>query len=285
LRGLVLDSTVVSDDALEGLTDELPDLAVYKSQRRACVELSKIGVALDDRDIDHNQRANPHQAAAPPAWLRSEAGDVYFAESPTVVRLSESRTTGADLRWLTNLVDVRAVHAHREQPASSSLARLYLGGTTVTDSTLACVSRCPTLTWLDFSNTSITDEGLAHVAALRRLEGLDLSGTRITDAGLTLIAGLTHLEYLWALDTSIGDKGLSVVAELALLRRLDVSGTLVTNDGLFHLQRSKTLRVLDLSGTRITDKGTCDLQKLTQLTHLAIYRTHISPERRDCRAG
>ena len=47
LRGLVLDSTSVTDDGIGALNQTLPALAIRKSQRRAIVVLRQLGDVLD----------------------------------------------------------------------------------------------------------------------------------------------------------------------------------------------------------------------------------------------
>ena len=81
----------------------------------------------------------------------------------------------------------------------ANLRWLDLGGTAVSDSGLAQLTRMPNLTRLHLERTRITDSGLAHLGALHSLEYLNLYGTEVTDAGLDQLQSIPKLKqlYLW----------------------------------------------------------------------------------------
>ena len=66
----------------------------------------------------------------------------------------------------------------------TSIERLYLDGTRITDNGLRELAPLSNLQELSLNNTSITDVGLAHLAVLKALKSLDLHGTKVTPSGI-----------------------------------------------------------------------------------------------------
>ncbi len=60
------------------------------------------------------------------------------------------------------------------------------------------------VTKLDLSNTAITDDALGHLASLPGLVRLDLSGTAITHHGLEVLESLASLEWFNIENTKVG---------------------------------------------------------------------------------
>jgi hypothetical protein len=194
LRGLVLDSTLVGDECVEALKNGLRDLVIYKSERRAIVELSKY---LARKPVET------------PATLEPECfvGDVdhsYFDETPVVVHLHRSGVTDADLSWLANLKDIRDIYAMQtnvtgtflaDMKGVSSLERLHLDNTDVTDSALANLDRCRNLTWLTLRDTRLTDSAIPNLEKVTSLTRLYIARTAISSEGINkLRTALPHCD-------------------------------------------------------------------------------------------
>ncbi len=66
----------------------------------------------------------------------------------------------------------------------TSIERLYLDGTRITDQGLAELAPLKNLHDLSLINTPISDAGLKHLTALAALKELYIHGTQITPAGI-----------------------------------------------------------------------------------------------------
>jgi uncharacterized membrane protein/mono/diheme cytochrome c family protein/YHS domain-containing protein len=84
-------------------------------------------------------------------------------------------------------------------PLAGNIRRLDLGGTGVTDASLAAIAGMPHVERLDLHQTTVTDAGMEKLKSLRKLEYLNLYGTGITDAALPHLKRLVNLRrlYLW----------------------------------------------------------------------------------------
>jgi hypothetical protein len=60
---------------------------------------------------------------------------------------------------------------------------------------------------LDLSGTQVSDAGLAHLSGLTSLQVLNLDGTQVSDAGCVRLSGLTSLQELSLYDTQATDAG------------------------------------------------------------------------------
>jgi hypothetical protein len=132
LRGLVLDTTSISDDALAALTKVLPRLEVYRSQRRAIAALERAG------DL-HRQQNAAHSR------LRELVGKEWFAEA-TSIDFSHARNNDAALApalpLLKFLSQVRSIDLSATRVKNADLVhlsglnrlrQLYLNDTQVSD--------------------------------------------------------------------------------------------------------------------------------------------------------
>jgi hypothetical protein len=170
LRGLVLDSTKVSDQGMERLKEKVPDLFVWKSERRACVELEKVDGSVFYSEFDGFKGwATRRPDETPPDWLRQEVGDTYCEPPFRLVVLSGTWVTDTDLKWLD---------------AFSHLQRLELTGTLVTDNGLSHLGHNDTLTSLWLGGTKISDGAVPHLAKATRLSFLDIARTAISQSGV-----------------------------------------------------------------------------------------------------
>src|SRR6516165_7895421 len=88
----------------------------------------------------------------------------------------------------------------------TSLARLYLRGTSITSAGLKNLADLTNLTELDLADIGITDAGLSALAGLTKLRRLNLQASSVTDAGLDSIRGMAAGEGL-ALERGKGANG------------------------------------------------------------------------------
>lgn len=129
-----------------------------------------------------------------PDWLRRLVGHRLMSifDRATVVNLSDTETTDADLDVLTRLRGVE---------------RLALARTKVTDFGMAGIGRLTGLKALDLGGTQVTDEAMAHLDELRHLEFLYLNGTTVTDVGLVQLEQLHNLRTLAVEGTAVSEAG------------------------------------------------------------------------------
>jgi hypothetical protein len=73
------------------------------------------------------------------------------------------------------------------------------------------ISKLTTLTRLHLSNTNITDAGLVKLQTLQELQSLNLVGTKITAQGLAKLSGLKKLKNLYLYKTAVGNNDWSVL--------------------------------------------------------------------------
>ena len=120
----------------------------------------------------------------------------------------------------------------------TSLARLYLRGTSITSAGLKNLTDLTNLTELDLADIGITDVGLSALAGLTKLRRLNLQASSVTDAGLDSIRGMTGLEELSLYRTKVTNAGLAKLANLKQLRSIDLRYSRVTAAGVHELLAS-----------------------------------------------
>jgi len=158
-------------------------------------------------------------------------------------------------------------------PARDSLQVLWLGGTTLTDESLAHLDGLPNLRMLNIGGSPrVTDAGMAHLANLEHLDPLSLSGTAVTDRGLAQLGGLTRLRLLTVLEKGVSDAGMQHLSRLTELRSLRLGETNVGDAGIAQLSRLDKLGNLDLMPSAVTDAGLRSLAEMSSLKHLTLGR-------------
>ncbi len=209
LRVLVLDSTSVTDEAVAEIKQVMPDLVVYRSQRRAIAAVRKFRFA--------------HVATQPcqvDADLRRTIGDDYF-QDPIGVHLRGSGIGDADLQHLEGFTSLRS---------------LVLSETKITDAGLASLRRLSQLQILHAEDTKIGDVGLVHLKGCTDLRILLLNNTKVTDAGLVCLEGWTKLEQLYLRNTGVSDASVTRLKGLAQLIALDLTPNQLSQASLRDLQ-------------------------------------------------
>jgi hypothetical protein len=140
---------------------------------------------------------------------------------------------------------------------------LELNGITVADADLAALRGLTKLTNLDLHGPGVTTAGLVHLKGMNRLTGLNLSQTNVDS--LEPLRTLASLNTLALAGTPIGDAGLAPASPdapgFAGLTVLNLFKTRVSDAGLTHLRNLPKLRSLTLVGTKVTEAGVAELVK------------------------
>lgn len=140
-------------------------------------------------------------------------------------------TTHGEPNWLL------WVNGNRSFRVFEKATVVNLSETAITDADLAHLAKLNGLERLNLGETEITDAGLAPLERLTGLKALDLSRTQITGTGLEHLANLTKLEYLYLAGTQVDDGDLHHLNGLMMLRHLDVGGTAVTTGRVEEMKR------------------------------------------------
>ncbi len=183
---------------------------------------------------------------------------------------------------------------------ASSLSKLHLRSTRITDDGLRQFQPGPPPQFLDLCCTEISDNGLRHMAELEELQypgiTIDLDGSRVTMAGvaqflkslpepefpvkarLDVNEGLvTHKLMLFG-GSPLTDAQIECFRGLTGFCQVNLSKTRITDAGLRVVADFVHLLHLDVSGTRITDSGLEHLRGLTQLQSLDLRSTCVTDE-------
>lgn len=250
LKWLVLDSTMVTGEALAELQKNLPDLRVVRSPRRA--------FAILRRDAVAGVSDEPRYLACPAGleWL-----DADHFRTLTELRIGHAVPSNESLAWLPTLQDVE---------------ELELKGD-LTDDDLRHLRPLTKLRQLTMVYAAITDAGLARIAQISDLEGLGfLWATRFTDAGMANLKALPRIRVLGLTASNITDDGLVHIARLSSLEELGLGGTRVTDAGMAHLRSLRSVRVLVLDSTQVGDAGLAQIKDLPNLEQLALDYTRVT---------
>jgi hypothetical protein len=312
LRGVVLDSTEVTDAGLAEIHQALPALEVHRSPRRAIRAAERaianvwgsVMVSLIDKKPSI-QPLPPLAAVVGPEYfddltacqLYSDAQILHLKHFPNIQKL---RVIGADvtdagmmqvgtLASLTSLTleyDTRVTDAGLAHLKSlTNLAELSVtdahdGGhglisdAKVTDAGIAHLAHLPNLRSLWIDGAGITDAGLAHLADFPNLRSLSIHGAGISEAGLAHLAHLTNLTSL-TFGPYITDDGLALLKDLINLEVLYFNCAEISGAGLAHIQGLPKLATLYLVDADITDDELAHLAEFKKLTQLWFYNQEI----------
>lgn len=135
-----------------------------------------------------------------PAWEAIEEAVVALQADP--------RINIQPVAMNTSLLRVRAPFGESKfddealaalEPVAANIVELDIGGSQITDSGLAALTKLVNLERLYLQKTAVTDEGLVHLGDLSRLQYLNLYETSVTDEGLEYLEDLDALKslYLW----------------------------------------------------------------------------------------
>ncbi len=180
----------------------------------------------------------------------------------------------------------------------SSLERLSLSETQITDAGLEKLLHIHFLGQLDLSNTAITGAGLQKLSALGSLASLSVAHTKVDFKQALEVARLLNIQSLDVSGTGITDQQLGSKFEFAHDIAIKLSKNPLTDIGIANfLQQSFKLSKLDLSdlpidgsgllfancpielnldGTQITDASLTALLNFGQCQKLSVRRTAIT---------
>jgi hypothetical protein len=239
LRGLIHDSTGVTDEELTALRAALSNAEVYASQRRTIAWFKK-----------RDSIAFLPQLAT--SSLRRLAGDEWFREAEDF-HATRQRFGDSDVAKLRPL---------------RQLALIALRDTQVTDAGLQNLRGMSHLLRLDLGNTEVTDAGLDYLRGLAQLQLMKLDGTKVTGAGFATLGDVGRVPGLSidVSDTQLDDAGLAQLGKLDQTVRIDMARTAITDAGLEHLKSLKQLQWLNVIDCRITDAGLVHLKDFKPAT-------------------
>jgi hypothetical protein len=131
---------------------------------------------------------------------------------------------------------------------------------------------------IQLANTWINDTEMLELQAYEKLQRLDLSHTRISDEGLLRIKpakNIRDLDLFYA--EQITDLGMTALKGWRTLKKLNVRGTRIADDTLDIVGELRQIEWLDIANTGATDVGIDSLAPLTNLKHLGLGRSRVSP--------
>jgi hypothetical protein len=246
---LILDSTSVTEERVKELQATLPELQVYRTQRRLSYEYN--------RRNPNSSTLGARTLGDPPGF--PEGTGQYFVH---VTRAQlDSRSTDADL----------------EEACQFDLGMLSILDAKVTDVGVAHLRKCKSLSTLHITGTALTDVGMEHFGVLKNVDQLILKGhPQISGPGLVHLGSLATLQWLGINDSPLGDAGLAHLKPLSNLRVLHLQRTRIQGPGLLHLGAMSALHELNLNETPLTDAGIPHLKQLSKLQNLILSKTRIT---------
>ena len=224
----------------------------------------------------------PNSEPPAPEWIMELIGEDLFTDIVGVLSDSEDRPE-AVMEHLGGLTTLKRLELGGTQVTDAGLEHLngltnllflQLWDTKVSDGGLEHLTRLTNLRRLELSGTQVTDAGLEHLKGLTNLKRLSLSRTQVTDAGLEDLKGLTNVEELRLDHTQVTDAGLEHLKGLTQLESMFLSETQITGTGLVHLEGQRNLKVMYLAYTPVTD---AELEHLRRLGNLEVLRLDATP--------
>lgn len=156
---------------------------------------------------------------------------------------------------------------------SSSVHRLLLSGTGISDQGVKSLKGNHRISDLDLRGTQVTSACLDDLATFRNLQYLNLSSTKVDDEGLKKLAPLKKLHGLNLSDTSVSDAGVDALIALAPTGTLQLVETKVTMEGLRRLAKSGKISQMAISYDRFTEEQKKELETLNP--KCGVYRSLI----------
>lgn len=126
--------------------------------------------------------------------------------SVRTISISDANVSNEDLRWVSDLPELRAMYLEQTEISEEQLDHLQglkldwlcLARTWAGDDSLSSLSEMTTLEYLDLTRTRVTDAGLVHLEQLPNLKRLILLRSRVTEEGAAAIqAKLPGCEVSW----------------------------------------------------------------------------------------
>jgi len=147
----------------------------------------------------------------------------------------------------------------------------------VTDDICEPLSKLTSVTKLELKQTDVTDRGLVLLSRLPHLKELLLDETDITGSFLEPFKGVDSLTYLSISNDTLSMQGIKNLSQLRHLTVLELCQARVTDDMLDYVGQLHSLEVLRLSlNSKITDDGVRHLRSLTKLHRLDLDETRVT---------
>jgi Leucine-rich repeat (LRR) protein len=150
----------------------------------------------------------------------------------------------------------------------SSIVRLRLPQTRITDSTLAKLADKGSLRLLDLTDvTTIGQEGVVSIGKMSKLVELNLMNTPVNDESIASLSGLTALKKLRLRGTKITGDNILALADMPIVD-LELSESNFGNAGMEAIAKMPKLEKLNLWLTKVDDQGLAKLKGKTSLKQL-----------------
>lgn len=303
LRGLVLDSTDVSDAAIAEVLKERPELMIYKSQRWAIERIKGLSRFIY---IDTRQLSESH------GELRKLLGDRYFQEAVSVdfsdindldnwpctpilseelaplkhlttatrLDLTATRINDAGMHYLKTLTKVQNLRLPMAEVSAAGLVHLRgmadlknLSAAGVSDDGTQHLAGLQKLEYLSIGSPNLSDAGLEHLRDLPQLASLNLRDSSVEVDGLQYLSALPRLEYIALDDSKLKD--LKHISRIRQLKTLLLENTQIDDEALRHFAGCEKLESLSIGKTQIGDAGLAHLKYLPELRELSLQNTQV----------
>lgn len=258
LRTLVLDSTDITDAAIERLRRARPELAVYRSQRWAIEKLHSLATELyvESRGIAHFESPEVRR-------LRAILGDKHFVEATAIDfgRLPDTENGPGDMIQNEELLPIKYL---------TTVTKVDLSYSRPNDAGMHYLKQHTKVTELDLPLGEVTAKGMTQLASMTEVESFH--GT-LTDDKMPALAGFKKLKNLVSYGGPVSDAGLRHLADLKDLRLIWLSGTNILGPGLAHLADKPNLRSLTIKESKLENLAAIPV--LPGLESLHLEKTQI----------
>lgn len=197
-----------------------------------------------------------------PAWASNILGPDY-GNSVTALRIGSEENGSVDQVVLSRRLAASATTMPRLEYLCICNARIDAGPLKL--------QGLPLLRGLSLGGSDVTDVSLAQLGALKDLQTLDLSATRIGDGALRHIKSLAHLRFLGLSATAVSDDGIALLANHESLQYLQLNATAITDASVPSLASMRALRVVEIDQTRVTANGRRHLQMRLPQVRYCLY--------------
>ncbi len=274
LRGLIVDSTSVTQDGIAQLKQQLPELTVRVSSGLAVHRIR--GVADvgwrrvdEESDVELPRNSAPSKyvgdegdTLAGPEWLRELTPDFYFRDVESIeFRRRATRSHVENIRWLPHLRHV------------------VLDECTLDDELLQLVASRAGVRQLDVRggfNGELTTAGLRHLCKLP-LRELRLGSLDLTNCDLSTLKSLRELHTLILDESHLTGEQLSELQQLDQLYSLRLIDARIPSGEWSRLE-NLPVEVLDLTGIWMAHEDFAFTHRMPNLQYLLLDNSGISDD-------
>ena len=207
--------------------------------------------------------------------------------STQVVRLSGPGINDTGLDALTNLTSLKRLDLTDSAITDdvlnhvselTNLEVLILRRTGITDDGLAAISDLPKLRAIDLRNSNISDPGVEHLAKIKTLIDIQLEKSKVTDEGAAHLKGLPLKSINLNYCTSISNPTLEVLGGIPTLESIQLDYTSINDEGMPAVAKLNRLKRLRIRGTYIKSEGLRHIAELKTLERLELRDTPFDDE-------